>query len=34
MRTFRDTYLDLTYMGIRKREDLLINWEHDYLGES
>ena len=28
MRTLIETYIDLTYMGSRKREDLLVNWEH------
>ena len=31
MRTLRETYIDLIYMGIRKRQDLLSKlgtWEH------
>ena len=32
MRTLRETYIDLIYMGSRKGQDLLVNWEHGDLG--
>ena len=32
MSTLRETYIDLIYMGSRKRKISCVNWEHGNLG--